>query len=423
MADLFNFLFKELLEAKKIYFRFVFGGIIFILFGYVYVIEPYFSYQNQKKQLENILNYQLKEVKKLEEKINKLKKTVDLSVLSYEELENRLDIFPYELAGAIIDFRNYFSSEKREKPQKDLTEEEYEYFKNFSNIKEAVRWYTDNWYIRIFNIAKDEIIEPISKTSTEIGLSTKKLEDLYRSTFESFEKKYKSYDENLWKDYNQIVENKSIVAEKISSTLKQTIKEFLVEIKNYLDTFRDYLKKENIKVEKLKDKINQINKSEEDLKNKLNIIDSPIGKLPVDLVDFIRTFPFILSLISFFIYLQYKKIQNLIEYTISHSDTKEKLFKVRYTSEHYLLKKQFLLLVFILFFLIYLRVIYLIMIEGDLFRMVTGEVNRSELALYSVFYLSGFLIFLLLISKIFSMKGALKPPKNYKDLTQFRTSS
>ncbi|ACO04471.1 MAG TPA: hypothetical protein DEP48_05020 [Persephonella sp.] len=423
MSDLFSFFFKEFIESRRRYNKILIGGLFFAVFGYVYILEPYFSYQSQKRSLEITLKIQLTEVEKLEKKIKKLQKTISRSVISYEDLENRIDIFPYELAGAIIDFKEYFGSENREPPDPGITEEDYEYFKHLSGVKEAVLWYVDKWYRNMFKMADEEIIRPLNRTSMEIGIDSKNLLKIYNSTFRSFESYYRSLDENFWKDYDLIIEDRSVIAEKISSSFKQTVRIFLEEIKDYLDRFRGYLDRERIKADKLKEKINEVNLHEESLKRKLSTIDSPIGKLPVNLTDFIKTFPVIVSLITLIVYLNFRKIISLKQILISLSDSEDRLYKIYYLTDSFIFNRYYLILIFIVQLLIYLRSVYLILSQKDLFILITGNINKVEFLFYSVVYLAGFLFFIYILSMIISEKGLESPYRFYKDFKQAKTSS
>jgi len=173
----------------------------------------------------------------------------------------------------------------------------------------------------------------------EIGIDSKNLLKIYNSTFRSFESYYRSLDENFWKDYDLIIEDRSVIAEKISSSFKQTVRIFLEEIKDYLDRFRGYLDRERIKADKLKEKINEVNLHEESLKRKLSTIDSPIGKLPVNLTDFIKTFPVIVSLITLIVYLNFRKIISLKQILISLSDSEDRLYKIYYLTDSFIFNR------------------------------------------------------------------------------------
>ncbi|WP_457644538.1 hypothetical protein [Persephonella sp.] len=412
MSTLTEFFLEEFRELKKRYYRFFLGGIIFILFGYVYIIEPFFSYQNQKKALSIELKAQEEQVKQIRKVIDVINKSVYLSVISSEEINSRLEVFPYELAAVITEYTEYFSRSDREPVNQTLTEDDFDFYKTFSDSKEAVKWYVKGWYENLFKIIKIEILKPLTDNSISTGLDKAGLIELYYKTTSEFDEYYQNLDENFWKKYSLIVDNKSLIAEEISDTFRKKIDSFLNDVKVKIDQFKLYAEKEKEKEKDLIEKSKKLIKFEDDLEAKLLNINSPIGNLPVNLADFIKTFPFIISFISLLVFGNFIKLFKIRKILMEiSSKNQENRLKIIYSTDIILLQKFIFLLIFSVIFVIYLRSVYLIINNVDLFRLITGKVNIFELFLYSTLYFIGFIIFTYIFSVlIMGIKGTEPSP-------------
>ncbi len=85
--------------------------------------------------------------------------------------------------------------------------------------------------------------------------------------------------------------------------------------------------------------------------------------------------------------------------------------KVKYSTDILFIKNFVLIVLFTTVFIVYLRSVYLIMINVDLFKKILGGINILEISIYSVFYFLGFLIFMFIFSYFFrNIKGVNKAP-------------
>ncbi len=393
MKDLFEILKNDLLDTKKNLNKTIFIGLIFAIFGYLYVIEPYFLYKKQEIILNKKVSKKKSEIKNLTQKLKELELTKKNINNSMYKIKRNINSFPDQLRWALKEIRKSLNSRNSNFTMQQATPVSKIHLPpNIKEFEDAVQWYIENWFNNLINDLQKEVIKPALEISTENQKDKKELEKLSQEAIKKVKSYIKSVDPNFWRNYTS---GKVPVARGLEKIVLKAINPIEIKIKEISKNLNNRIKEQKVKIENLEEKIKEINKQKAILKERLNSIESPIGKLPINLTDFIKTFPILLAIFIGMLYFYYSKMIKLSNY-LKNIGEKANIEKeeINYFTEFWLIKKHFIIGIFALIFLIYLRSVYLILSDKSLFLLLTGKVNFNEQIFFTIFYILGGLFIL-----------------------------
>ncbi len=390
MKDLFEILKNDLLDTKKKLNKTIFIGLIFAIFGYLYVIEPYFLYKKQEIILNKQVSEKKLEIENLTQKLKKLELTKKGINNSLYKIKRDINSFPDQLRWVLKEIRKSLNSQSSNfTMQQSAPVSKIQLPPNIKNFEDAVQWYIENWFGKLINDLQKEVIKPALKISTENQKDKKELEKLSQEAIQKVKSYIKSVDPNFWRNYEF---GKVPVARGLEKTVLKAIKPIEIKIKEISKNLNIKINEQKTTIGNLEQKIKEIDEQKAILKKRLNSIESPIGKLPINLTDFIKTFPILLAIFIGMLYFYYSKMIKLSDYLkdIGEKANIEKE-EINYFTEFWLIKKHFITGIFALIFIIYLRSVYLILSDKSLFLLLTGKVNFNEQIFFTTFYFLGVL--------------------------------
>ncbi len=388
MKDLFEIVLNDLLEIKKKLNKTVFIGLIFSIFGYLYVIEPYFLYKKQEIILAKQIAQKEAEIKKLTNKLQNLeleRKRIDISL---EQIKTKIKRFPNELRQSLREIEKSINSQNQDiSIQQSFPISKIQIPPNIKTFEGAVQWYISNWFNKLILELENNVIEPALKISTENEKDKEELKNLSQEAIKKVNNYIKSIDPNFWKSY---AFGKVPVARGLEKTVLNSIKPIEIKIKEITKNLSSKIKKQKMIIKNLEEKNKEINKQKEILKQRLNSIESPIGKLPINLTDFIKTFPLLLVVFVGMLHMYFTKAVKLSNY-LKEVGEKAKIQqeKVRYFTDLWFFKNYSISGIFTLILLIYLRSVYLVLSDKSLFFLLTEKVNFIEQIFFTTFYIVG----------------------------------
>jgi hypothetical protein len=290
MAQLFDVLFSDLRSSKRSLNRLLTLGILFILIGHFYVVEPYFPYKAQERNIHDekkLLKQQEQELLGRLENIKGVSQGVEKTLT---DIQKQIDAYPTHLGEMRPKIDGALQSGSSSAP---LQFGEISLQPPIKTPEEGVRKYIEAWFINLIEKINNGIEAEVSKLNSgqkRIIVSSlldeadkaanafkNGLEDLKRKNPYIFIKYEGEGDMATFQLQKVVVDSFDPVKKEVFSLLKIT-EDNLNIIKGELNT-----------IQSLKD---NLRKQREKLESSLDSLQSPLGPVPVGLKDFIVLFPF-----------------------------------------------------------------------------------------------------------------------------------
>lgn len=422
MTNLQTILLDELIALKKHVNRLLAMGILFIVMAQFFIVIPYFQYQQEEKKLLLKWNKNTEHLKISKQKLAKVN-NVDMQIKSVlKEVKRDIQNFPQELRKMLPKINKEFSTSNNSETR-ILSQQTQQYRTSpilpseIQTFEEGVNWYTKDRLNSIAKKLKESIVIPLNNLN--MFSKNKKIEDLFQKSDSDISFYITKINPEFWHTYT----GKGHMAQNFSNVISTSFKPIFTEITNAQKklTARKNLKQNEytsfeVAMKKLK-------KLKSNLKNRLKVLESPIGKLPVGLIDFIKIFPiivviFILMLtlnVSRSSYLHQKLNQNI---ELEKKSIDESIFN-NIIECWYLATPQkklkaslfFSILIGTLF--IYLHAIYLLIKSQGLFISVIVQEESLQRSFYIGFYLLGGVIILTCLAHIRKLNTTLSTTQSY----------
>jgi hypothetical protein len=403
-AQLFDIILKDIQSTVKNFNRLVTVGLLFIFFGHFYVIEPYFQYKKEEKVTAKELKNREIEMQKLSDQLTRLEtaqKEVDAAL---KDIENRIRLFPDHLRETLPDIQMSMdvrkaSSESSHEPiwiQQSPPPQPFRIIPpEIQTFEEGVKWYTNNWFSQIIKELKERVIEPALKieTTTETDFKNR-LSSLSGNAIKEITKYVNNIDPDFWRSYSG---GKVPVARGLYEVVDKSMQPIYKEIMRMMNTINTNITKQKESLSRSKDVIKEIQGRKSTLESRLKSIESPIGKIPVGLTDFIKLFPLLMvvQIVVMTIYLHNSKrlcddLQEEYDKTISDAEREVLgyLTKLWYLTPYKGLINPLLLLILFTIIGLFIRSFFLIFWDKELFISITGR----EDVIVRFLFISAFLI-------------------------------
>ena len=406
MQDYFSLFLGDFRGSVKSFNRMLSIGIIFTLFGHFYIMEPYFNYGTEKQKLESTQSQLEKEHKALDKDLADVRKSLGEIDESLEGIKKEIRNFPSRLRGAIKEIEKIMLSPgsgsdlatqgaPRLVDGKNLPV-------NIKSVKDGVKWYMKQWADDILQRVQEELTAPVIKLKNEIKmLDEKNFEGLVRQRVE----KFRIYlDAAVGRDFWEHYRGKVAV----SGEMEEKFQNQFLQIPEKINEMLGNIKKEELarraELKNKKQDIDDLDKKTHALESRIQSTESPIGKLPLKLPDFIRLFPVIMVILCVMLAFQLRKtkrIQRSLSGEIEKSDTPDDRFHRPYFVDCWFLppyrngfQSMILKGVFFICFSVFLRSIRLIIKDAGLSASLTLKPLSFNNGIFLFSYIIGVLVIL-----------------------------
>ena len=377
MDEFLKSLLNDLKQSRNNLSRYITAGFIFAFLGHFYVIEPYYSLKNQEKAVEEKVlglsskkNALFEEKRKAKEKIKKIKYIT-------ETTKRKIDKLPEELRNAIYEIRRQL-----ENPDSFSAVQSRRLIlpQNIKSLEDGVRWYISNWSEKLIKNIKKEIDESSNLFDSKEKAEIEKLSAEIKKSIDFY---IKNINPDFWRAY----QGKISFAQGLKGVISDSFSPLFEKLSEKEKDIDKNINNLSYKIEKLEESKEKIQKEKELLRKRLSSIESPIGKLPVNLTDFIKTFPVLVFLAG--IVIAYTSGKNrtygryFVKEGLSSGIEKDKLMQI---SRIYSIKEKTVSIILLILLIVVVRSSFLIVTDKELFSTVQGNVIYSEFIFYSFVY-------------------------------------
>jgi hypothetical protein len=419
MAQIFDVFLNDLRSTKKNFNRLFTIGLIFTLFGYFYIIEPYFRYKAEEKNSAQKLAEKQIQLKDLSTKLSQMDETSRKIYSSLQGIRERIQEFPdhlQEMLSRIDNIGSSTPSASRIQNQLDLPEDNRSAGISFplevNTFEGRVRWYTKNWFSQVITELEESVINPVLKLKyVEETSSENKLDSLSKEAIQSINKYVDEVDPDFWHSYSG---GKVPVAEGLNNIVAESFNPIYTEIELLIEDIRgskDIREKEILNAENA---IVEYQERIKTLESRIKSIESPIGKIPLSLTDFAEVFPLLIVILIVTLTTSLNKsirLSNDIWREIEKGNVDEYKKDVHYLVDCWYLSPyqntiQPVLLGLSAFVVIgiFIRSVLIVIVNPEMFVSITGEAESLRKFLFVSFYTIGNLV---VIACLWSVKKRL----------------
>lgn len=297
MEQLFEVIFTDFRSSKKNINRLLGIGILCVLVGHFYVVEPYFQYKIQENNATKALDVKKKQLNQLTESLNSMKGVNEEADKTLKNIIEKIADFPDHLRDMLPKIKEAVGSGPVSQAMQREAPSQFRgiYLPlHITTFEAGVPWYIGKWFRDVVFELETMVVDPILQL--EHGQERDGASDLEERTHEAIEK-LRTYldgvDPDFWHSYGgsggkvevayelqRAVETSfGPVVSKVSHLLKKTEKMRENQEEN-LNTIQEELIKTQARMEKLESRINSL--------------ESPLGPIPLGLTDLIILFPLLI---------------------------------------------------------------------------------------------------------------------------------
>ncbi|MBU1669193.1 hypothetical protein KKC13_12305 [bacterium] len=427
MTKLQNMFLNDLVGLKNGFSRLLGLGILFIIIGHFFIVEPYFSYKKEQKLLSAGLSKSKDDLEIVKKHFLEIKK-VDSQIESVlKEVKRDIQKFPKDL-------RQDLTKIKKETTSSALAEEEslsssfrvqtgqYDTVKllprDIQTFEKGVHWYTKQQFTKMVNRLQNEIITPLINLDMLSEENQKeKLEQLTKKAIDDifmYINRLESENPNFWRTFD----DKMHIADELDRVVTDSFNPINNEISKSLKKINEVTESRREKLVVLEEDMQKTEEMKKSLENRLNTLQSPIGKIPVGLIDFIKIFPLLILVLMVMIVLHLSKsryMYEILQKDMPKMDIGEDktifnhIINCWYLPPYSNILHYLVLVVAIIFIAaIYIRSTLLVMATPELFFSITDKEYSLQSDVYMVLYFLGTLV--LLVSLFFILKAMRKVP-------------
>ncbi len=314
MSSYSELIMNDFLAAKRNFNRLVRIGLIVTLFCHFYVVEPYFLYRAEEKAASEGLREGQTRIRELSAQLAQLKKTLDDVHLALEDIKERIRSFPDHLRGMLPVLERQLSSqrlpERYERIYRQSASPAQQYRMNappeqpgipadmppqIKTFEEAVRWYTSRWFDGLIKELDEKVIRPVLDIGTGSPDGTaEKLSGLSAEAVGKVRRYIETVDPDFWRSYGT---GQVPVARGLYEVVSGAFDPLYREIETLSKEIRKDIKKRKERIEGMEKSLARSRELLKELESRLESLESPVGDIPVGLTDFIKLYPFLLSVL------------------------------------------------------------------------------------------------------------------------------
>lgn len=408
---------KDIQETTKSFDRIVTAGLLFALLGHLYVVEPYFLYKEGGRAIASELQERQDEVQGLLDQLARLEATQKGIDQALRDIKNRIRSFPDHLREMLPEIQRNLSGgspyhESQQIPPYPFQENApYQQALSHSletilafppevkTFDEGVRWYTNSWFSQTIEELKERVIDPTSRIEMAVDSGLKdRLSSLSRDAIKKVTNYVHNIDPNFWHSYSG---GKVPVAMGLYEVVDESMQPLYGEVTRLMEKFNTVIKEKKNTISELKIVIEEIKGRETILESRLKSLESPIGKIPVGLTDFIKLFPLLMVILIVVMTIYLRRGKRLcdglmLEYFRNRDDIDERILGY-YTNLWYLMSYKgimnpLLLLIISVIAGFFIRSVFLVTGDEELFVSLTGKASTNAKFLFITIYLIGLMV-------------------------------
>lgn len=315
MAEFFAICFDDFRSAVKKFHRLLAIGLIFVVFGHFFILEPYFGYKQLKKDNEEALQQLTPQLDELQKELVKVKNTIDQIDSSLGHMKEDIQEFPAHLRSQLAQIRGLFSSPSATDPQnasiqqnKSRSIEGIMFPPGINQYEIAVNWYVKMSLQKYGDELNKEVITPVKQLEKDWNIDSKhELRELCENALKQIKEFITQLEPSFWHTYD----GKEITANKLETKIGECFNPIYEKIRQSLKNIEKRKTEKELNIKLKKENIDQLNKDFDELKARINAVESPIGNIPLDFTDFISLFPLIVVIFVIILTFQLQKCKKI----------------------------------------------------------------------------------------------------------------
>ncbi len=309
MASYPEVILNDLQAARRNFNRLVRIGLLITLVCHLYVIEPYFLYRAEERAASEGLREGQARIRELSGQLAPLEKAVRDVHTALEDIKERIRAFPDHLQAMLPVLQSRVESQGRRRyPEFSAIQQsgppERQFLENapleqpamppgIRTFEEAVRWYTNQWFDGLTRALDEDVIGPVLEVRR--GSSNGAAGKLSRLSAEAVRKVrhyIETVDPDFWRSYGR---GKVPVARGLYEVVSESFDPLYREIEALSREIREDIRKRKERIEDIEKTLGRSRDLLKELESRLETLESPIGRIPVGLTDFIKLYPLLLA--------------------------------------------------------------------------------------------------------------------------------
>lgn len=318
MGQFFNIYLDDFRAAVKHFNRFLNIGLIFVLFGHLYIVEPYFRYKTMKTDASRKLEQLKPATDKLKKQLKEIRETRQGIRKSLTTIINDMNEFPMQLRGLIPEIKNEWGRISVSTSTGMTTVQNIRGDKPGIVIEgipipadideDPVGFFAKKWFGNTLEELEKEIIAPAVKLQKNLAMDAKdELIPLGKTARENVHLFIEHLDPLFWLNY----EGKTDAARDFQWEIKKSFDPLVKKVSELLKQVETKVGKQEKEVEAKETEIASLEESMKTLVSRIKAIESPVGGIPLDLSDFIRLFPLMVVILVMMLAAQLKKCKTI----------------------------------------------------------------------------------------------------------------
>ena len=325
MAELFDILLAELRNAKSSVNRIAGIGALFALLSHFYVVEPYFQYKAKEGSARAALPAVTQKMAATTAEIGRIKHLSTQIRKSLDSIGKDIDGFPDRLremlprlqaalqrsrSNRLPGGEQPFLQNQIQRPQAQVplqqaplpsanspaADMELNLPSRVQTFEEAVRWYSEGWFEHLLGRVDQELVTPLAAHSEVITPEqTTALEQAAQSAVNAIRGHIAGIDPDFWRHYAG-PGGKMDVAQQLRYEVGQAFQPVNQKVLDLVQQTETAKKTLDQQLATIQSELQATRQSIGTLSDRVKSIESPFGRLPLDLTDLIVLFPFIVAI-------------------------------------------------------------------------------------------------------------------------------
>jgi hypothetical protein len=400
MDELFKVILNDVRTSKNRVNRLLGVGIIFVLLGHFYVVEPYFAYKVQEGEVRQALIDTENNLTKLSNQVDRMKGVRAQAHATLAELRQRINNYPDHLRDTLWEIDRAVGTTTSTQPFQQTSPVRVNGIPLPSQIKTfeaGVRWYVEQWFEQLITDLQDGVVKPILALEhgreAEGGL---RLKGLAQEALEKLRTYLGTIDPDFWQSY---ATGKVPVARDLQQVVEESFGPLEAEVTGLLKKTAQRLQEEKKTVEAMRAELVQTRENQQKLESRIASLESPLGRIPLSLPDLIILFPLLVAVIIVMVVFAFKKSGELclsLWEPFTHEQGEGKLAAFQHYTDCWFLPpygnmgQPFVMVAWLtLITIVFVRGSLLVLGEPELFASLTGDPSSFKRTLFTAAYLAG----------------------------------
>lgn len=300
---------QDFRAGKKELYRLYFIGLFFILAGHVYVIEPYFQLKYQEEQLQNSLTGLEASLEALSRQATDIKSIRETATRELAGIRKEVHHFPDTLRNALPRISETIEN-RRESGHRDAGRQQNVRQTwsapspapflpaEITTFGQGVQHYINSWFSELVTRLEKGVVSPITGLAPDLEVEGQTdLAALCRQAVARVRTRIEEIPADFWHSYDG-PGGKVDVSFQVSDTIDLAFTPVEEKVQALLKRTEELRDKEAKELGDLKDHLDQTRREIKVLGERIKTLESPFGRIPLDLTDLIRLFPFLIVLLA-----------------------------------------------------------------------------------------------------------------------------